>query len=64
MSVLLDVGSELPAGSNEAAVVCTSLVDEAVDDTLDRVGLHVGQLWFRTDLEDDLPVMLEVWFDG
>ena len=47
MSVLPDVGSEFPADSDRAAVVCTALVDEAVDNALDVVGLHVGQLWFR-----------------
>ena len=42
-----------------AAVVCTALLDEAVDNVLDVVGLHVGQLWFRTDPQDALPVMLD-----
>ena len=37
MSVLPDVGSELPANSDRAAVVCTALVDEAVNDALDVV---------------------------
>ena len=45
--------------SDGAAVVCTALLDEAVDDALDMVGLHVGQLWFRTDQEDAVPVMLD-----
>ena len=34
-----DVGSELPTDSDAAAVICTALVDEAVDDALDVVGL-------------------------
>ena len=45
VSVLPDVGSELPADSDGAAVVCTALLDEAVDNALDVVGLHVGQLF-------------------
>ena len=59
MSVLPDVDSELPVDSDGAAVVCTALLDEALDDALDVVGLHVGQLWFQTELEDVLPVMLD-----
>ena len=59
VSVLPDVGSELPADSDVGVVVCTALLDEAVDNALDVVGLHVGQLWFRTDPEDALPVMLD-----
>ena len=59
VSVLPDVGSELPADSDVAAVVCTTLLDEAVDATLDVVGFHVGQLRFRTEPEDVLPVMLD-----
>ena len=35
MSVLPIVGSELPMDSDEAAVVCTALLDEAVDDVVD-----------------------------
>ena len=57
--VLPDVGSELPADSDVAAMVCTALLNETVDNALDVVGLHVGQLWFRTDPEDALPVMLD-----
>ena len=57
--VLPDVGSEIAAGSDEAAVVCTALVDEAVDDALEVVGLHVGQWWFRMEPEDASPVMLD-----
>ena len=34
VSVLLDVVSELPSDSDGAAVVCTVLLDEAVDDAL------------------------------
>ena len=59
VSVLPDVGSELPADSDVAAVVCTALLDEAVDDALNVVGLHFGQLWFRTEPEDVLLVMLD-----
>ena len=59
VSVLPAVGSELPTDSDEAAVVCTALLDEAVDDALDMVGLHVGQSCFRTDSEDALPGLLE-----
>ena len=33
--------------------------DEAMDDALVVVGLHVGQLWFRTEPEDALPVMID-----
>ena len=46
VSVLPDAGSELPVDSDRAAVVCTALLDEAVDNALDVVGLHVGQWWF------------------
>ena len=49
--------SELPVDSDRAAVVCTALLDEVVDNALDVVGLHVGQLWLRTDSEDVLPMM-------
>ena len=59
MSVLPDVGSELPADYDGDAMVCTALLNGAVDDALDVVGLHVGQLWFRTEPEDVLPVMLD-----
>ena len=59
VSVLPDVGSELPVDSDGAAVVCTTLLDEAVDYALDVVGLRVRQLWFRTDPEDAVPVMLD-----
>ena len=54
VSVLLDVGSEIPADSDEGAVVCMT-----VDDDLEVVGLHVGEWWFRTELEDASPVMLD-----
>ena len=46
VAVLPEVGSELPMDSDGAAVVCMALLDEAVDDTLDMVGLHVGQSRF------------------
>ena len=46
VSVLPEVGSEIPEDSDGAALVCTALVDEAVDDALEVVGLHIGQLWF------------------
>ena len=35
VSVLPEVGSELPKDSDEAAVVCMVLMDAAVDDSLD-----------------------------
>ena len=47
VSVLPDVASEFPADSNGTAVVCSALVNEAVDDALDVVSLRVGQWWFR-----------------
>ena len=40
-------------------MVSTALVDEAVDNALDVVGLSVGQSCLRTDSEDALPVLLE-----
>ena len=40
-------------------MICMALLDEAVYDALDVVGLHVGQLWFRTEPVDALPVMLD-----
>ena len=52
MSVLPVTGSELPADSDKAAVVCTALLDEAVDNALEVVGMCVGQLWFQTESED------------
>ena len=58
MSVLPDTGSKLPADSDWAAVVCTAPM-EAVDSALDVVGLHVGQLWFRMNSEDVLPLMID-----
>ena len=71
VSVLPDVGSELPVDPDVAAMVCAALLEEAVDSALDVVGVNVGQLWFRTDPEDALPVMLDehslmcdlVWLD-
>ena len=59
MSVLPEIGSELSTDSDKSAVFCTVLMDEAVDDALDMVGLHVGQSHFRTDSEDALPGLLE-----
>ena len=56
VSVLPDAGSELPADSDRAAVICAAPMDEAVDNAWDVVGLHVGQLWFWTDSEDILPL--------
>ena len=44
IQVLPDVFSVV---SDRAAVVCVAPMDEAVDNALDVVGLHVGQLWFR-----------------
>ena len=57
VSVLPDVGSELPTHSDADAVVRTVLVDEVMDDALDVVGLSVGQLCLRMDSEDALPVL-------
>ena len=51
------VPTSLKMDSDGAAVVCTTLLDEAVDNTLEVVGWHDGQLWFRTNPEDALPVM-------
>ena len=51
VSVLADVGSELPAHSSGAAIVCSAPVNEAVNDALDVVNLSVGQWWFRTNSE-------------
>ena len=59
MSVLPDAGSELPADSDRAAVVGTAPVDEAVDNALDVVCLRVGQLWFWTDSEVVLPLIVD-----
>ena len=59
VSVLPDAGSELPADSDMAAVVCTAPVDEAVDNALDVVSLRVGQLWFWTDSEVVLPLIVD-----
>ena len=57
MSVLPDVGSELPTDYNEAAVVRAAPVDEVMDGTLDVVGLRVDQSCLRIDSEDTLPVL-------
>ena len=57
VSVLPNVGSELPTDSDVAAVVCAALVDEVMDDALDVVGLSVGQSCLRMDSEDALPVL-------
>ena len=46
MSVLPDVGSELPTDS-DVAVVCTACIDEVRDDTLDVVGLGVWRMLCR-----------------
>ena len=59
MSVLPDAGSELPADSDKAAIVCTAPVDEAVDNAFDVVGLCVGQLWFWTDSEVVSPLIVD-----
>ena len=58
VSVLPVDGSELPADSNGAAVVCSAPVNEAMDDALDVVSLSVGQWWFRTDSEVVLPLIV------
>ena len=59
VSVLPDAGSEFPVDSDRAAVVSAAPLDEAMDNALDVVGLHVGQLWFRTDSEGVLPLMID-----
>ena len=41
VSVLPDAGSELPTDSDRAAVVRAAPLDEAMDNALDVVGLHV-----------------------
>ena len=57
VSVLVDAGSELPAGSAGAAAVRVAPLAEAVEDTLDVVGMDVGELLFWTDSDDGLPMM-------
>ena len=57
VSVLPDVGSELPTVSDAAAVVCAAPVDEVGDGALDVVGLSVGQSCLRMDSEDTLPAL-------
>ena len=57
VSVLPDVGSELPTDSDEAAVVCAAPVDEVMDGALDVVGLSVELSCLRMDSEDTLPVL-------
>ena len=56
VSVLPDVGSELPTDS-DAAVVYTVRVDEVLDDALDTVGESVCQSCVRMDLEETLPAL-------
>ena len=66
MSVLPDAGSELPADSDKAATVRAATLDEAVENTLEEAGLDVGQLWFRTDSEIPLPLLVDehsMWGD-
>ena len=55
VSVLPDVGSELPTVSDAAAIVCASPVYEVGNGALDVVGLSVGQSCLRMDSEDTLP---------
>ena len=57
VSVLPDVGSELPTVSDVAAMVCAAPVDEVGDGALDVVGLSVGQSCLRMDSEDTLPAL-------
>ena len=56
VSVLVDAGSELPAGSAGAVAVRAAPLAEAGEDTLDVVGLDVGELLFWTDSDDSLPM--------
>ena len=58
VSVLPDVGSELPTDS-DAAVVCTVRVDEEMDDALDEVGGNVSRSCIHMDSEDVFPVLLD-----
>ena len=57
VSVLPDVGSELPTVSDVAAVVCAAPVDEVGDGALDVVGLSVGQSCLRMHSEDTLSAL-------
>ena len=57
VSVLPDVGSELPTVSDAAAIVCAAPVDDVGDGALDVVGLSVGQSCLQMDLEDTLPAL-------
>ena len=59
VSVLPVAGSELPANSDGDAAVRAAPLDEAVENTLDVVGLNVGQSWFRTDSEVILPLTVD-----
>ena len=56
VSVLVDVGSELPASSAGAVAVRVAPLAEVGEDTLDVVGLDVGDLLFRTYSDDSLPM--------
>ena len=57
VSVLPDVGSELPMVYDAAAVICAAPVDEVGDGALDVVCLSVGQSCLRIDSEDTLPAL-------
>ena len=57
VSVLPDVGSELPTDSDEAAIVCAAPGDEGMDGALDVVGLSVELSCLRMDSEGTLPVL-------
>ena len=46
VSVLMDAGSELPAGSAGAPAVQAAPLTESGEDALDVVGLDVGELLF------------------
>ena len=58
VSALMDAGSELAAGSAGAAAVRAAPLAEAGEDTLDVVGLDVGELLFGTDYDNGFPMMV------
>ena len=57
VSVLPDVGSELPMVSDAATIVCAAPAYEVGNGALDVVGLSVGQSCLRMDSEDTLPAL-------
>ena len=57
VSVLPDLGSELPTVSDVVAVVCAAPADVVGDGALDVVGWSVGQSCLQMDSEDTLPAL-------